>query len=239
MISNEDVGAHAAPAATRRRFGSIASFLALALVVAYPLSRQVLTGFILPALQPLGQLATDIVSEAVAWSYALLALAVVLRWGQLPLARLGLGRVGWKTAAFGVGGAIATIVLGNIVASLAFGLLGQMPQAAPALAHGSVIYAVMLALRAGAVEELLYRGIAIELLTELTGLRWVAAVLSLLLFVLPHAAVFGWLQLIPIAAAGLVMTLLYLWRHDLWANILAHTLVDALGLVLLTLRATS
>jgi membrane protease YdiL (CAAX protease family) len=239
VTSNENVEAIVAPAASRGRVGSIASLLALALVVAYPLSRQFLIGAIVPAIQSLGQLATDIFSEAAAWSYALLALVVVLRWGQRPLALLGLGRVGWKTAAFGIGAAIATIALGNIVASLAYGLLGQTPHAAAALAHGSVFYAVVLALRAGAVEELLYRGIAIELLTELTGLRWVAAALSLLLFVLSHAFVFDWLQLLPIAAAGLVMTLLYLWRHDLWANIVAHTLVDAFGLVLLTLGAAS
>ena len=56
-------------------------------------------------------------------------------------------------------------------------------------------------------------------------------------FVLFHALRFNWIQLVPIAAVAVVLTGLYLWRHDLWANMIAHVVVDATGLVTLALRA--
>ena len=231
----------AAPLEAPPRHRLMATFLPLALVVAYPLFGWLLVSTVLPALRPAGQLLVDLVNETVAWSYMLLALGLMLRGGRRPAALIGLGRPGWWTLGLGIVAAIATVLLSNVTASVTYGLLGRAPPsnaAAAAMTHGSVAYAVLLALRAGVVEEVLYRGIAIELLTELTGLRWAAAAVSLLLFVVPHAIVFDWAQLVPIAAAGLVMTLLYLWRRDLWANMLAHSLVDAFGLVLLTLGAS-
>src|ERR1700728_2877473 len=108
---------------------------------------------------------------------------------------------------------------------------------AAAMTHGSIGLALILALRAGAIEELFYRGIAIEQLTLLTGRRWLGAVIAAALFIFAHALIFDWPQLIPIAAATLVLTLLYLWRGDLWANILAHVLVDAVGLAQVTLAS--
>lgn len=56
-------------------------------------------------------------------------------------------------------------------------------------------------------------------------------------FILAHALVFDWVQLVPIATVSVVLAGLYLWRHDLWANILAHIAVDAVGLVYVAFNA--
>ena len=82
-------------------------------------------------------------------------------------------------------------------------------------------------------EEILFRGIAIEQLTALTGNRWLAAIVTMVVFTLVHALHFDWVQLIPIFGAAVVLTGLYLWRRDLMANIIAHILVDAAGLMTL------
>ena len=37
-------------------------------------------------------------------------------------------------------------------------------------------------------------------------------------------------------AVAVVLTGLYLWRHDLWANIIAHIAVDGAGLITLALQ---
>jgi membrane protease YdiL (CAAX protease family) len=41
---------------------------------------------------------------------------------------------------------------------------------------------------------------------------------------------------VPIAAATFGMTAIYLWRRNLWINIIAHALVDAVALVVVALR---
>ena len=107
---------------------------------------------------------------------------------------------------------------------------------AAAIVGGSVVYALCLSVRAGVVEEILFRGLAIEQLTTLTGRRWLAAIIATVVFVVIHALRFDWVQLVPIAAVSIVLTGLYLWRRDLWANIIAHVVVDAAGLVTLALQ---
>jgi len=206
----------------------------------YPFYGKLLTAWVLPLIHPWGQKVADIINETMAWLYGALVLFVSLCWGRRSAADFGLGGISPATIGIGIGAAIATLLLSNVSASAAYGLLHRASHAdaqAAALAHGLFVYAVVLAIRAGTVEELLYRGIAIEQFTTLTGMRWIGAVLAALLFILSHAFVFDWIQLVPIGVATLVLTLLYLWRHDLWMNILAHVLVDAFGLLVLTMRS--
>jgi membrane protease YdiL (CAAX protease family) len=129
---------------------------------------------------------------------------------------------------------------GALAAYVVYGLLHQPEHAdaqAAALVGGSVVYAVCLAVRAGVIEEIFFRGLAIEQLTVLTGRRWLAACVATAVFVLIHALHFDWIQLVPIAVVSIVLAGLYLWRHDLWANIFAHFAVDAAGLVTLALQS--
>jgi membrane protease YdiL (CAAX protease family) len=105
--------------------------------------------------------------------------------------------------------------------------------------HGSLGYAFFLALRGGVVEEILYRGLAIEQLTVLTGRRWFAAVIATLFFIAIHMSRFDLVQLIPIATASTGFAVLYLWRRNLWINIVAHFLIDAVALGAVAMRATS
>src|SRR6185437_16182067 len=48
-----------------------------------------------------------------------------------------------------------------------------------------------LVLTAGICEEFIYRGFAIEELGALAGSRWLAALVSLIFFTLPHARLYG------------------------------------------------
>jgi membrane protease YdiL (CAAX protease family) len=44
-----------------------------------------------------------------------------------------------------------------------------------------------------------------------------------------HLSSWGVAQLIVAGYGGLLLTILYLWRRNLWANMLAHWLADAAG----------
>jgi len=49
---------------------------------------------------------------------------------------------------------------------------------------------------------------------------------------LAHLSHWGVAQIVVAAAAGLVLTILYLWRRDLPTNMVAHFLVDGSQLLL-------
>lgn len=89
----------------------------------------------------------------------------------------------------------------------------------------------LIVLRAGVVEELFYRGYAIERL-RLIGLGsfWSVAI-PLIIFSLGHWSG-GTANILIAFAAGIILTGFYLWRRDLVANMIGHGLVDFVANVL-------
>lgn len=90
---------------------------------------------------------------------------------------------------------------------------------------------LLVVLRAGVVEELFYRGYAIERLQRLGLNRWAAALIPLIIFGFAHGAN-GWGNIAIALALGVVLTASYLWRGDLLANMIGHFLVDLIGVLL-------
>jgi len=81
------------------------------------------------------------------------------------------------------------------------------------------------------VEELFFRGYAIERLEAIGCGRVVSPAIPLAIFAVTHWT--GGVPNVIIALAlGGVATLFYLWRRDLVANMIGHGLCDFLGLVL-------
>jgi uncharacterized protein len=92
----------------------------------------------------------------------------------------------------------------------------------------------LMVLRAGIVEEICYRGYAIERLQKLTGNWIVYFLIPLILFGLFHYRQ-GVGGIIISFVAGAILAILYLKRRDLKANIITHFLVDFLPNVLVPL----
>lgn len=93
-------------------------------------------------------------------------------------------------------------------------------------------YRFLAVTRAAVAEELLFRGYPIERLTELSGSIVFAALVTVAAFTYAHLAGWGAAQLIVAGYGGVVLTILYLWRRNLWANMLAHWITDAAGFLL-------
>jgi len=87
-------------------------------------------------------------------------------------------------------------------------------------------------IRAAVGEEVLFRGYAIERAQELTGSLTAASVLSCAVFALEHVGPWGWGHLLIAGFGGVILTLLYLWRRNLWINIIAHFIVDGAAVLL-------
>jgi membrane protease YdiL (CAAX protease family) len=89
----------------------------------------------------------------------------------------------------------------------------------------------LIVLRAGVVEELFYRGYAIERLQALgLGPFWAVAI-PLIIFALGHWTG-GWANIVIALALGAILAGFYLWRRDLAANMIGHGLVDFIANVL-------
>ncbi len=175
---------------------------------------------------------------ALAGELALLALAGVVllaarRDDARPLASLGLGPLRLASIAWGLLlAAFFVFVYGPLVvrAVLAFdphafaaGLRGfeRLPLG---LETGAVVVG-------GSVEELLYRGYALERIARLTGSTWTAAVVTVLAFGAAHVPFWGGVFSLSTVLAGTILTLFYVWRRDLWSTIVAHVVTDAVGLI--------
>jgi membrane protease YdiL (CAAX protease family) len=85
--------------------------------------------------------------------------------------------------------------------------------------------------RAAVAEEVLFRGYALERLVDLTASLRIAALISWLVFTVEHVGPWGWGHLLIAGFGGLTLTLLYVWRRNLWANIIAHFIADAVVLL--------
>lgn len=139
-------------------------------------------------------------------------------------ASLGLGRPrAGETALLTLGGLVATVAA--LAALLgAFALLGV-----PALegdgARRPLWLLALMCFRAGTLEELTYRGVAIDRTAALTGSRTLGVAIPLALFGALHYPQGASGVLIAAVAAGL-LSALFLWKRNLWANMAIHFLID-------------
>jgi membrane protease YdiL (CAAX protease family) len=88
----------------------------------------------------------------------------------------------------------------------------------------------LMVIRAGVVEELFFRGYAIERLEAVGCGRVLAAAIPLSIFAVTHWT--GGIANVIIAfVGGAVLTGFYFWRRDLVTNMIGHGLSDFVGLV--------
>ena len=237
--SGQDVGDKSE---TSQSVRTLAMLVCLGMILIYPVLSVPVQGATGVLAQRFGEITARVVTEGVIWSYAVFVLGMSIFADRRILASIGLGRPTLGTVLWGLSGAVALLGLGGLASFVTYTVLHQpnhSPAQVEALIRGSLIYALFLALRAGVIEELLYRGLSIEQLTFLTGSRWFAASISTLAFVLLHALRFNPLQLIPIAVASCGFAGLYLWRRNILMNMIAHSLIDAVAFAAVALRATS
>ncbi len=77
-------------------------------------------------------------------------------------------------------------------------------------------------LRAGVIEELIFRGFLISRAIDLGASRGLALFISTFLFTLLHALFWPGPALILVAFTGLALGIIFIWKRDLLACIIAH-----------------
>ena len=153
-------------------------------------------------------------------------LLLVVKLGEgLPLTSVGLGTARWLKSI--VWGLLLTVAC-SVVAVLLIKLTGYSGGGGKMMDKLPLWLITLIVTRAGVVEELCYRGYAIERL-QLLGLpRWLAAAVPLIIFGVGHWTG-GWANIVIALALGGILAVFYLWRRDLVANMIGHFLVDFVG----------
>lgn len=168
---------------------------------------------------------------AFALSAALLWMARVkqgLSWAELGLARPPV----WPTLRFALLGLLG--VAAGLAACLgAFQALGLSYGEGDGVERPLWLLTVMI-VRAGIVEELTFRGIAIGHTASLTGSRALGFLLPTLLFGALHYSQ-GLTGIVIATVSGGILGALYLWSRNLWANFAIHFSVDFVPNILLPL----
>lgn len=168
------------------------------------------------------------------WAAVVVALLYVAFVERRPFASIGFRRPKVLDIALGVGAGILLVAGIVVIYGFLFPILHLKINAAEmrTLYQTPFWYRFILVTRAAVAEELLFRGYPIERIRELTGSWIVAAILSCAAFTYAHLSSWGAAQLIVAGYGGVILTVLYLWRRNLWANMLAHWIADGAGFLL-------
>ncbi len=172
------------------------------------------------------------------------ALAAALLFYVVIVEREKLSSIGFRKT--GIGGIALGLLAGVIIFFGVGALLGVIfpifhlkanTATTASLTSAPLLYRIAIVTRAAVVEEIIFRGYGMERLKSLTGSWTIAAVVTLAAFTYAHLAGWGLAHLIIAGSAGAALTLLYLWRRNLWINIAAHWVVDGAALILMPLLA--
>src|SRR5213596_4397880 len=173
--------------------------------------------------------AAAILKETLIWASAAALLVIIRRGEGLSFRSIGLGTCrSWKSIAWGL---VIAIVSAGVVGGLAY-LTGYGHGPGSAAFEKLPLWLItLIVLRAGVVEELFYRGYAIERL-QAVGLKpaWAAGI-PLVIFALGHWTG-GAANILIALVLGAILRAFYLWRRDLVANMIGHGTVDFIANVL-------
>ena len=212
-------------AATTEARGSKITYLGLfTALFAMVIARQLVAYF-----SPTPTFTSAIWKESLIWVSAIALLVLIRRGERLPFTSIGIGTSKWwKSILWGlILAVVSALVVGTIAVLTGY---GHGP--------GSVAFEklplwliTLIVFRAGVVEELFYRGYAIERLEALGLGRFWSIAIPLFIFSVGHWTG-GAANILIAFAAGAILTALYLWRRDLVANMIGHFLVDFVANVL-------
>lgn len=171
-------------------------------------------------------------NEAIWWVYIAAMLLYVRKVERRPLSSIGFRPPGIGNTLIGVAaGVVVLAVLGTMYFLILPAL--HLSDSVASTANGSALMAtpfwwrLISTVRAAVSEEVLFRGYAMQRIEEVSGSRSIALLLSLAVFTIDHVTYWGWSHELIVALGGLAFSLLYLWRRNLWVNIIAHFIVDA------------
>ena len=167
--------------------------------------------------------------ESLHWICVAAVVMIIRRAEGLPLSSVGIGT--WPLKRTLLWAALVAVVCLVVGFGIAIATRFNGGHSGEALAKLPLWLLFFIVLRAGVVEELFYRGYAIERLQAIGLNKKFAVVIPLLVFSIGHWRG-GWANIVIALALGAILSLSYIRRRDLAANMIAHFSVDFIGVIL-------
>jgi len=192
---------------------------------------------IFPGSSPAGAEAA-ILTIVLQWGVAIVVALIAFNWLRLLPGELGLRPLRALDWLITFGTLIVALLAAGMINRFVSGP-GSEKLSTNWLFQSSLPIRGLLAVTAGVCEEFLYRGFAISVLTRFIKNRWLAGLLSLLVFTVGHVPIYGWMPILLVPAVlGLILTLLFLLRGNLFNGMIVHTLIDTIGLVIVPMLSS-
>ena len=165
----------------------------------------------------------------VSWLLSGIIILIVLRVEKQSLESIGLVAIHWKQILLAVGIGIFLSSTVPLLTMLASKIIPATDEGSISAVAESVSPLLLLAsvITAGITEEILYRGFPIGRLSEITGSTWLAVLVAVFAFTLPHFLGWNLAHVIGVVLPlGVVLSLLYLWKGNLLLNMIVHMMVN-------------
>lgn len=176
------------------------------------------------------------ISIALHWLVAFAVVGIAVRLEDLSLSSIGVRRPAWIDLGYLFGTAVVALLIFVFGGSLVEAIGLPVDDATSGLEVGSFALAFAGAITTGVVEEVLYRGYAIERLLDYSGSAVVAGGLTWIVFTLVHAVAWPLGNLVQVATVSALFIAVYLRRRTLVPVAGAHVLVWALPVLALYFR---
>ena len=174
--------------------------------------------------------------EVLWWALFAAVVLYTLIVERKALSSLGFVRPGVLDIVLGIVAAIVVVLGTGVIFQVVLPALHlNLNRSMANIVQTPLWFRFFLVTRAAVVEEVAFRGYGFNRLAELTRSPFLAAAITFVLFTLAHLSGGGWGQVVIAAYGGMVLTVLYVWRRNLWSNILAHWLTDGAAFILLPL----
>ncbi|GJD21171.1 hypothetical protein RIVM261_061270 [Rivularia sp. IAM M-261] len=131
---------------------------------------------------------------------------IVIFWEKQPLSSIGLYSLHWQPVMWGlIFAAFLIYIYSPILIRVMnwFGISG-FENGLVKLTSLPIWYLIIAVVIGGIVEEVLYRGYAVERLSSLTGNYWIGSILALVAFGLAHVPIWGWFPALTTVVSVLV-----------------------------------
>lgn len=170
-----------------------------------------------------------LINFGVLWILALGMMLFTVKIEKSPLTTIGWKPLAWKWAFIAIGLGILLSLLVPVLTLLLSTLIPPSTTGTVAQVTSDFPWWILLlsVITAGVTEEILFRGYALERLITSTGNKWVSALISLVFFVVMHAAGWNVAHIIGVVIPlGMILTGLYLWRRNLPFLMIIHVVID-------------
>jgi len=176
-----------------------------------------------------------------------IAMAVLVEWTILlvllafwipkiegnKLASIGFGKFKWRYLLVGFLAYFILLIvwIGSSFALEAIGLK-ELRSLQPMIREYSFLTRLILFFTGTFLEEIFYRGYAIERLTSITGKKWLVGPISWAAFTFVHLKFFGLGPTLDVGVLSAGLVILYLRERSIWPCIVVHGINGAYGFLI-------